>query len=179
MRGDVKLYRRDVRLTNGAPRSAHSQFHRLYKHMCKPVVMRCTSDLRLVVHLMGRIALNQCLKAARWYCPSSLHRSIPSISVHLLVSIVNDTSRYQLSAASVSQSGNENDHMSIQSSRVWRVKNPVRVRRLQHTIDLAEEVPALHDCLLSALTLERRYLSGYNASLDGQHLHVSYGGATH
>ena len=110
-------------------------------------------------------------EATRWHSALSLYHLFPHSSLHLLVSVVNDATRHQLPAASVFQPCDENDDMSIQSSKKCRAENPVRLRDLQHLVNLVQEILSLQNCTLRAFSLQRRYFSAHNTACDSQRLY--------
>jgi hypothetical protein len=109
-------------------------------------------------------------EATKRYCLSSLHHVLPRRGIHRSVSIFHHTGWDQLSAAGVLQPSNKNDEMSIQSSRMRRVENPARVRRLQQLVNLAQELCTLYDRTLGTLPLQGRNLSVDDTSGSCQYL---------
>jgi hypothetical protein len=110
---------------------------------------------------------------------SSLHHVLPRRGIHRSVSIFHHAGWDQLSAAGVPQPSNENDEMSIQSSRMRRVENPARVRRLQQFVNLAQELCTLYGRTLSTLTLQGRNLSVDDTSGNRQCLYLHIIVVTH
>jgi hypothetical protein len=159
-------------------------------HVCESQASHCVvlsiSDTQTVIAFRStpklaiwRAREDAILKATRRYCALPLHHLFPHSSVYLLIGVVSDASRHQLPAASVFQPRDKNDYMSIQSSRMCRIKDPVCSGHLQHLTNLAQKIPRLPDCTLGALPLQRRYFFVYDTSDNGQHLFPELREVTH